>query len=90
MTPLVCPHCGVVDIPTISPGSGPHAARANCRACGRFLKWLPRALGEGMTPMGCLNKVLLCGTISKNGVTVKYAQSGTPCASFVLVLSEQG
>jgi single-stranded DNA-binding protein len=40
--------------------------------------------------MGCLNRVILCGNISKYGVTVKYATSGTPCASFVLVLSEQG
>jgi single-stranded DNA-binding protein len=40
--------------------------------------------------MGCINRVILCGTISKYGVTVKYAQSGAPCANFTLVLSEQG
>ena len=40
--------------------------------------------------MGCINKVFLCGTISRNGVTVKYAPSGTACASFALVLAEQG
>jgi single-stranded DNA-binding protein len=42
--------------------------------------------------MGCLviNKVFLAGHISKNGVTVTYAQSGTPCAQFTLILTEQG
>jgi single-stranded DNA-binding protein len=40
--------------------------------------------------MGCINRVILCGVISKYGVTVKYAQSGAPCANFTLVLSEQG
>ena len=42
--------------------------------------------------MGCLsiNKVLLVGHISKYGVTVKYAPSGSPCAAFTLVMTEQG
>jgi single-stranded DNA-binding protein len=39
--------------------------------------------------MGSVNKVILVGTISKYGVTVKYAPSGTPCASFALELREQ-
>jgi single-stranded DNA-binding protein len=40
--------------------------------------------------MGGVNRVILVGTISKDGVTVKYAPSGTPCANFALMLSEQG
>jgi len=42
--------------------------------------------------MGCLsiNKVVLCGHISKYGVSVRYATSGAACANFTLVLSEQG
>jgi single-stranded DNA-binding protein len=40
--------------------------------------------------MGCINKVFLCGLIGRNGVVVHYNQAGTPCAAFVLVLSEQG
>ena len=39
--------------------------------------------------MGGVNRVILVGIISKYGVTVKYAPSGTPCASFALVLTEQ-
>jgi len=39
---------------------------------------------------GSLNRVLLLGCIGKYGVTLRYATSGTPCASFTLALSEQG
>jgi len=35
-----CPHCGAVDKPTLSPGSGPHAIRASCSHCGRFMRWI--------------------------------------------------
>lgn len=37
---LACLHCGAIDAPTVGPGSGPHAAAALCRHCGRFLQWL--------------------------------------------------
>jgi single-stranded DNA-binding protein len=40
--------------------------------------------------MPCINRVILCGTISKHGTTVSYSQSGTPCARFVLDLAEAG
>lgn len=40
--------------------------------------------------MSGVNRVVLLGNISKYGVEVRYAPSGTPCASFTLVLSEQG
>jgi single-stranded DNA-binding protein len=40
--------------------------------------------------MSCVNRVILVGTITKQGVTVKYAASGTPCASFALQLTETG
>jgi single-stranded DNA-binding protein len=40
--------------------------------------------------MGCINRVILCGAIAKHGVTVSYSQSGTPCARFVLDLTETG
>ncbi len=39
--------------------------------------------------MSSVNRVVLLGQVSKSGVTVKYAQSGTPCATFALMLSEQ-
>src|SRR4030095_13407795 len=86
---LPCPTCGEVAVPTLGPGSGQHAARALCPQ-GHFIKWLPRALVPEVvvqkepTAMGCINKVFLCGTISKYGVTIRYATSGTPCASFAL------
>ena len=37
-----------------------------------------------------VNRVVLLGVISHHGITVKYAPSGTPCASFTLVLTELG
>src|SRR5262249_31331700 len=87
---LPCPPCGTCAVPTLGPETGPHAAKAICATCGRFLKWVSRGLVEGIATMPCVNKVLLVGTISKYGVTVKYATSGTPCAHFTLVLTEQG
>lgn len=40
LSPLPCPRCGTIDQPHVSPGAGPHHARANCRHCGAFLQWL--------------------------------------------------
>ena len=39
---------------------------------------------------GTVNRVIVVGALSRHGVTVKYSPSGTPCASFVLVLTERG
>jgi hypothetical protein len=36
-----CLRCGLVSVPTQSPGTGPHYARLDCGSCGRFLRWLP-------------------------------------------------
>ena len=36
----VCPRCGVIDRPTLSPGRGPHACNASCAHCGRFWRWV--------------------------------------------------
>lgn len=38
--PIACPRCGAIDVPTLGPGAGPHAYRARCRHCGRFVQWL--------------------------------------------------
>ena len=81
--------CGVVDVPLVGPGAGQHAARALCSGCHRFLKWIPRALIEGRPAMSSVNKAIVTGTISKYGVTVKFATIGTPVASFALVLTKQ-
>jgi Single-strand binding protein family len=87
---LPCPTCGVIDTPVLGPGAGQHVARALCPQ-GHFIKWLPKAFVQKEAPaMGCINKVFLCGTISKYGVTIRYATTGTPCASFALQLTEQG
>jgi single-stranded DNA-binding protein len=40
--------------------------------------------------MGGLNRVILCGMVGKYGVELKYATSGTPCASFMLIVGELG
>jgi primosomal replication protein N len=90
LPPLRCGHCGACEVPIIGPGAGQHVARALCAHCGRFLKWLPKVLFEKEPRgMGSVNRVILIGTITQYGVTVKYASSGTACANFALVLSEQ-
>jgi hypothetical protein len=35
-----CRYCGVMDRPTLSAGTGPHACKATCAHCGRFLRWI--------------------------------------------------
>ena len=40
--------------------------------------------------MGGVNRAVLLGAIGKYGVEVRYATSGAPCASFMLVVTEQG
>jgi hypothetical protein len=37
--PRPCPRCGVIDRPTLGPGSGPHTASLRCGHCQRFLAW---------------------------------------------------
>jgi Single-strand binding protein family len=87
---MPCPTCDQVVTPVLGPGAGQHVARALCPQ-GHHIKWLPRALFAGRKdPMPSINRVILCGVISKYGVTVKYATSGAACASFTLVLSESG
>ena len=92
LSPLPCPACGACAVPTLGPGTGPHAARALCPQCGRFLQWLPKSLVAKEPAMGCLviNKVFLAGHISKYGVTIRYNQVGTAYATFTLVMTEQG
>jgi single-stranded DNA-binding protein len=40
--------------------------------------------------MACINRVILCGHVGKQGITVSYAPSGAPCAHFSLDLTETG
>src|SRR5438552_5124516 len=88
---LPCPACGVVAMPRIEPGTGPHVAKAECRGCGRFLKWLPRVLVEKEMGMHqSINKCILLGKVGKSGVEVSYVGQGTAKASFMLVLTELG
>jgi len=37
-----------------------------------------------------VNRVVLLGNIGQYGVEVRYGSNGTPCASFTLVVGEQG
>jgi single-stranded DNA-binding protein len=37
----------------------------------------------------CVNRVTLLGRLNKRGVEVRYANGGTPCASFTIDLVEQ-
>src|SRR5262249_6924916 len=52
--------------------------------------WLPKLIMKETKVIACVNRVVLLGTIGKYGVTLKYATNGTPCASFTLVVTEQG
>ena len=35
-----CKYCGAIDRPLLSPGTPPHACRADCQHCGRFWRWV--------------------------------------------------
>ena len=39
-TAEACPRCGTVDVPLLSPGTGPHAYQASCQHCFRHLRWV--------------------------------------------------
>jgi hypothetical protein len=41
-SPETCARCGVIDVPQLGPGAGPHVARWLCRHCGAFLRWASR------------------------------------------------
>jgi single-stranded DNA-binding protein len=93
---LPCPACGVLDVPHVAPGTGPHHAKAPCAHCDRFLKWVPRALVESLMLkeqlmiVEGLCKTFIIGTLAKDGVTVKYTATGTACACFAIVVSRRG
>ena len=91
---LFCQACNVLVSPVLGPGTGPHVARANCGQCGQFLKWLPKALVLGAQKetrvVASVNRVVLLGEIGKYGVEVRYANNGTACASFMVVVHETG
>lgn len=40
--PRACSKCGVIDVPQIGPGNGPHAFRETCRHCNSFIRWRSR------------------------------------------------
>jgi hypothetical protein len=40
--PLACRRCGAITIPRVTPGTGPHALKANCPDCGSFMQWLSK------------------------------------------------
>jgi primosomal replication protein N len=96
LPPMLCAACGTIAVPRLGAGVGPHVAKAVCTHCGRLLKWLPKVLVQRFSDVkeatmpGGVNRVVLLETIGKYGVDVHYAPSGSPCASFLLVVSEQG
>ncbi|SRR6266849_3125407 len=92
---LLCPACGTMAFPRLEKGTGPHVAKAVCVHCEHFIKWVPRALvrieeKEKLRMVAGVNRVVLLGTISTYGMEVRYSPTGTPCASFTLVVSEAG
>jgi Single-strand binding protein family len=91
MTPLLCPACGAIDVPRLESGTSPHAAKAVCRGCGRFLKWLPKVLvrKEDMGMDTDLNHVTLTGTLERDPMT-RFGDHGAQQVSFTLRLTEAG
>src|ERR1043165_1556772 len=77
---LPCFTCGVVAIPKLEPGSGPHAAKACCSGCGRFLKWIAKPSKEESLAMDCLNMVAVTGTLERDPQT-KFEDNGTQFAT---------
>jgi hypothetical protein len=78
--------------PVLGPGAKQHVARALCPH-GHFIKWLPKSAFGGMQEgriMGGIARCTVVGCVGKGGVEVRHATSGTPCASFMLVVSEVG
>src|SRR5215813_15377739 len=89
---LPCPVCGELAPPVVGPGAGQHVARALCPH-GHFIKWLPKALFGGRQEgrsMGGIARCTVVGCVGKQGIEVRYATSGAPYASFLLVVSEMG
>lgn len=43
LPPMLCKTCGVIEVPVLGPGTGPHVA-AWCAGCHGFLQWLPKNL----------------------------------------------
>src|SRR4029453_4803664 len=39
-TVQLCPHCGAIERPILTEGTGPHTVRASCPRCGRFIRGL--------------------------------------------------
>jgi hypothetical protein len=92
---FACPSCGVQEPPRLLPGMARQRAKAVCPRCGTFLHWVPRRLleqskGKALPMPGGVNRTILVGVIGRYGVEVRYANSGTACATFTLVVSEQG
>ncbi len=44
--PLACRRCGAITTPLVTPGTGPHAYKANCPDCGGFMRWLSKFTPE--------------------------------------------
>jgi hypothetical protein len=89
---MPCPACGLIDIPVLGAGRGPHLGELRCQAA-HHIKWAPKALlggrKEGST-MGGIARCTVVGCISMRGVEVRYSTSGAACASLTLVVTEQG
>src|SRR5262245_41257841 len=77
---LPCPACGLIDTPVLGSGRGPHVGELRCQA-GHHIKWASKAL-LGLREersMGGIARCTVVGSISKHGVEVRYATSGTAC-----------
>ena len=88
--PLLCPHCGLIDVPLLGPGAGKHVARALCSGCGRYLKWLPKALlglAKEEPRMDCLNLCLCSGYLERDP-SVRYREDGTAHCTCTLRVEE--
>jgi hypothetical protein len=90
LPPLLCGHCGALDVPLIGPGTSVHVARALCSGCGRFLRWLPKALFDGekdKPTMESVNVCVLSGTLERDPA-LRFRDDGSPHCTATIRLEE--
>jgi hypothetical protein len=92
LPPMLCVHCGACSVPIIGPGTGPHVARAQCSGCGRYLKWLPKALlsvEKDVPRMDSVNLLIVSGCLDRAPM-VRFREDGTCVCTGTMRLEESG
>jgi hypothetical protein len=70
--PLVCRRCGAQTIPRLSPGTGPHALKANCPDCGAFMQWLSKYTPEERARRQAQARLEVMAKLKPTGAQLAY------------------